>query len=140
MFRTFAAVCVAVLSSVAVAQAETASAPGCAETTFRVYFQHDSAALDPAVAQMLDVASRGVAQCDYAELRVTVDASSQFAAQRADAIEAAANGRAWDAVRIEPRMTHRASAGGPEYAEVTMTPNASTTASRPLPSRTDTGV
>ncbi len=140
MFRSFAVVCAAVLSSVAVAHAEPANTAGCAETTFRVYFQHDAAALNSDVADMLDVASRGVAQCDYAELRVTVDASSPYAAQRAEAIEAAADGRAWDAVRVEPRMTHRASAGGPEYAEVTMTPNASTTAPEPMPSRTDAGV
>jgi hypothetical protein len=140
MLRSFAVVCAAVLSTVAVAQAETAAAPGCAETTFRVYFQHDSAALDPSVEQMLDVASRGVAQCGYAELRVTVDASSPYAEQRAEAIEAAADGRDWDAVRIEPRTLHRAANGGPEYAEVTMTPNASTAAPRPLPDRTDTGV
>jgi hypothetical protein len=140
MFRSFATVCAAVLSTVAVVQAETPAAPGCAETTFRVYFQHDSAALDPAVAQMLDVASRGVAQCEYAELRVTVDASSPYAADRAEAIEAAAEGRAWDAVRVEPRMSHRASSGGPEYAEVTMSPNASTDAPRQMPERTDAGV
>lgn len=140
MFRSFGVVCAAVLSSVAVAQAETIAAPGCAETTFRVYFQHDSAALDPSVDQMLDVASRGVAQCEYAELRVTVDTSSPLAQARANAIEAAADGRAWDAVRVEPRTVHRATSGGPDYAEVTMTPEASTTAPRPLPERADTGV
>lgn len=138
MLRSFAVVCAAVLSSVAVAQAETAAAPGCAETTFRVYFQHDSAALDPAVSQMLDVASRNVAQCDYAELRVTVDASSRFAAQRAEAIETAAAGREWDAVRVEPRTMHRVSSG-PDYAEVTMSPNVST-ATPAMPARTDAGV
>lgn len=140
MLRSFAVVCAAVLSSVAVAQAETEAAPGCDETTFRVYFQHDSAALDPGVEQMLDVASRGVAQCEYAELHVIVDASSPLAAARGAAIEAAADGRDWDAVRVEPRTVHAASAGGPEYAEVTMTPEASTTAPRALPDRTDTGV
>lgn len=139
MLRSFAVVCAAVLSSVAAAQAENEAAPGCDETTFRVYFQHDSAALHPGVEQMLDVASRGVAQCEYAELRVVVDASSPFAAARADAIQAAVDGRDWDAVRVEPRTVHLAS-GGPDYAEVTMTPEASTTAPRPLPDRTETGV
>lgn len=130
--------CAAAMVVASPAVAETAS-PGCAETSFRVYFQPGSASLDEDVARMLDVAARNVAQCDYAELRVSVDVSSPYAAARGRAIEAAANERDWDAVRITPRaMTHRASFGGPEYAEVTMTPNAG--ADAPLPDRADTGV
>ncbi|MGH6951706.1 MAG: hypothetical protein ACREH4_12595, partial [Vitreimonas sp.] len=74
----------------------------CQETSFRIYFSHNSAALDAVTADMLQTAARSVADCDYRELRVALDASSPYAAQRREAISALA-GAEWDATRIEAR-------------------------------------
>lgn len=97
----------------------------CDATSFRVYFSDNSAMLDDAAREMMAAAERQVAGCDYAELRMTLDASSPLANQRAAAIRAAADERAWDAVRVEARpMMQRAShRAGPDYAMVVMTPD-----------------
>jgi|CXWL01.1.fsa_nt_gi hypothetical protein len=95
----------------------------CDAMSFRVYFSDNSATLDDAAREMMAAAERQVAGCDYAELRMTLDASNPLANQRAAAIRAAADERAWDAVRVEARpMLQRASFGGPDYAMVTMIP------------------
>lgn len=118
-----------------VAPAVSAEAPArCDETAFRVYFQHGSASLDSMTNEMLQAAARNVADCDYSELRVSV--SGPQAAQRGRAIAAAAGD--WDAVRIEQRNTHQVGYG-PEFAEVTMSPNRST-APVQAPTETDAGV
>lgn len=110
--------CAAAMLLAPVANAETNGR--CEATSFRVYFQHNSASLDSVTSEMLQAAARNVADCDYAELRVSVD--GRLAAERGAAIRAAA-GSDWDAVRIERADTHRiAFSNGPEYAEVTMTP------------------
>ena len=115
------------VSAPAFAQSANESPARCAETTFRVYFQHGSAALDDTTTEMLQAAARNVAGCDYRELRVALDASSPYASQRGAAITAAARDAGWDATRIEARtMMQRASYSvGPEYAQVTVSPNAS---------------
>jgi hypothetical protein len=114
-----------------VAPSVSAEAPArCEETAFRVYFSHGSASLDSMSNETLAAAARNVADCDYAELRVSV--SGPQAAQRGRAIAAAAGD--WDAVRIEQGNTHQVGYG-PEYAEVTMSPNRST---EPLTPPTET--
>jgi hypothetical protein len=118
-----------------VAPTVNAEAPArCEETAFRVYFAHGSAALDSMTNEMLQAAARNVADCEYSELRVSV--SGPQAAQRGRAIAAAAGD--WDAVRIDQRTTHQVGYG-PEYAEVTMSPNRA--ANLPtLQTETDAGV
>jgi len=112
------------VSAGAMAQARD-GASRCEQTSFRIYFQHDSAALDDATRQVLSVALRDVGACRYAELHVIVDPASGRAAERAHAIRAAANGRAWNVVRLErlPSLRRAVFGAGPDYAEVTMTPN-----------------
>lgn len=109
-----------------IAQArQSASALRCEQTNFRIYFQHGEAALDDAARQLLAAAESHVGACAYAELHVMVDPASARPAERGQAIRAAANARAWNVVRIERRSPlHTAAYGaGPDYAEVTMTPN-----------------
>ena len=113
--------CAAMIASAgAPALAQTPDAARCEATTFRVYFQHGSAVLDEMALQTLAAAERNVAGCGYAELVVTVDSAA-----RGQAIQAAADARAWDAVRIAPRASMQRAAYGaaPDYAEVTLSPN-----------------
>ncbi len=117
--------CAALIASVAPALADEPAR--CDATSFRVYFSAGSATLDDAARDMMAAAERQVADCDYAELRMTLDASSPLANQRVAAIRAAADDQDWDAVRVEARpMMQRASYGGPDYAMITMTPEVGT--------------
>ena len=110
----------AVIGVAASASAQTA--PRCADANLRVYFSHESAALDANARRVLEIAERSVADCAYAELRVRVSGPSAY--QRGQAILAAADGRAWDVARVERARVDDASfSGGPEYAEVVMSPN-----------------
>ena len=124
-----AATAIACVSAPALA---STSAARCQETSFRVYFSQGSATLDSVTAEMLQAAARSVADCEYRELRVALDAASPYAAQRSAAISALA-GDGWDATRIEARGTAHTHAG-PDYAEVLVTPTASTAPAQPLPS------
>ncbi len=119
------ALCVAVMASAVAAPvfAEPSAAERCEAMSFRVYFQHGSAALDDTALQMLDAAERSVVDCAYSELNVAVDASSPQARARANAIRAASDGRAWNAVRVSAMPSTRDVSYGPEYAEVLMTPD-----------------
>lgn len=130
-----AATAIACMSAPALADS---SAARCQETSFRIYFSQDSAALDATTADMLQAAARSVADCDYRELRVALDASSPYAAQRGAAIGALA-GAEWDATHIEARRAARDNAG-PDYAEVLMTPTPSATPPQPLPNPTGIGI
>ncbi len=133
---------IACVSAPAFAQSANEAPARCAETSFRIYFQHGSASLDDTTAEMLQAAARNLEGCDYRELRVALDASSPYASQRGAAITAAARDAGWDTTRIEARtMVHRASySSGPEYAQVTMSPNASTAPATPLqPTTPDIG-
>jgi hypothetical protein len=134
-FMFLRSVLLACATAAIVAPAVSAEAPArCEETSFRVYFQHGSASLDSMTNEMLQAAARNIADCDYSELRVSV--SGPQAAQRGRAIAAAAGD--WDAVRIDQRTTHQVGYG-PEYAEVTMSPNRA--ANLPtLQTETDAGV
>lgn len=132
MFLRTAIVAAALAATAAPVFAEPAQDARCEATSFRVYFGHNSAALDQTTREMLDVAERNMAGCEYAELRVSVDANSAYAQQRANAIRAAANDRSWDAVRVEPRSGAQRASFGPEYAEVTMTFERSTDTPAPL--------
>ncbi|MGD9980661.1 MAG: hypothetical protein AB7H66_16055 [Hyphomonadaceae bacterium] len=105
------------------AMADSPAAP-CAETSFRIYFAPDSASLDATALEMISAAERSVAACRYTELHVAVDAANALGAQRGAAILAALDGRAWDVAQVEPRNLRRVSAGGPEHAEVLITPRA----------------
>ena len=127
----------AVIGVAASASAQTA--PRCAEANFRVYFSQDSAALDADARRVLEIAERNVADCAYAELRVRV--SGPRAYQRGQAILAAADSRAWDVARVEQRARVRdvSFSGGPEYADVVMTPNRLPAGAPVLPER-DAGV
>ena len=111
----------AIVSTAAFAQ--TAAPARCEEASFRIYFTQGSATLDATAMEMLDAAERTIAGCAYSELHVTVDGAN--AAARGAAIRTALNDRAWNVVRIEPRGMRLASLhGGPDYAEVLMTPRA----------------
>jgi hypothetical protein len=136
MFRS-AIIAAAVAVSVGSAFADEAPAR-CEDTSFRIYFADGARGLDSTAREMLAVAERNVAGCDYAELRIAIDASAPYATQRAAAITDAADARTWDTVRIEPRAGTRRVSYGPSYAEVTMTPNASI--APPAPNAADTGV
>lgn len=130
----------ATLAFLAPAHAEQAQNAQCQEMSFRVYFEPGSAALSQDAMQMLDVAERNVAGCSYAELHVTVDPASPLAAARGQAIMAAADGRSWNVASIEPiGMTRMASYGGPEFAEVMMTPRVMPTTA-PLTTQNRVGV
>jgi hypothetical protein len=135
----FACAAAMIAASATPAFAETPAAR-CEDTSFRIYFSHGAASLDETAMQMLSAAERNVAGCAYAELHVTLDASSPRAHARGEAIMAAASGRAWDAVRIEPRsgLQRAAYDAAPDYAEVTMSPNA--TSAAPIARTTDAGV
>ena len=113
-----------IVSGAAMAQTRD-SAARCEQTNFRIYFQHGSAVLDDTAQQVLATAERNVGGCGYAELHVMVDPASGQAAERSQAIRAAANARAWNVVRVErlPALRQAVYGGGPDYAEVTMTPN-----------------
>lgn len=101
------------------AQAAADAQTQCASTTFRIYFS-EGANLDATSQQMLTMAEQNMAACNYAELHVAVNASSPNARQQGAAILAATNPRTWNVARIEPTAAMTA---GPDYAEVTMTPN-----------------
>ena len=117
---------IALAAGAAIAQArQPASALRCEPTNFRIYFQHGSAALDDTARQLLGAAERHVGACHYSELHVMLDPANGRAAECGQAIRAAANGRAWNVVRIErrPALDRAAYRAGPDFAEVTMTPN-----------------
>lgn len=121
---TLACAATALVSVAAFAEARTAT-PRCEQTDFRIYFQHGSAVLDDSARDLLAAAERDVSGCNYAELHVMLDPASGPAFARGQAIRAAANGRSWNVVRLErrPAMQRAAFESGPDYAEVTVTPN-----------------
>lgn len=140
---TLFAVAAACVSPVTPALADTPdSAARCEETSFRIYFSHDSAELDAATTDMLRAAAQRVAACDYRELHVALDPQSPHARQRGAAISAAIEGADWDATRIEARRPPGDASynAGPEYAEVRMTPNSVTAPTRPLPDTNEPSV
>ncbi|MES1199316.1 MAG: hypothetical protein ABUS48_04975 [Pseudomonadota bacterium] len=124
--RSAALACTAIaLFALAPANANTSHRDAtCETTTFRVYFDHNSAALSPTAIETINLAARQVEGCAYRELHVSVDASSPYAGQRGQAILVAARAGDWNVANVEPRAMMRvAHVTGPEFAEVTMTPD-----------------
>lgn len=124
--RAAAFACAAALfaaSAPAMADPQTSSQQArCEATNFRVYFSPNSAALSADAMETLAVASRDVAGCGYRELHISVDAASRLGTQRGQAVMAALQDRGWNVARIEPRAVTPIAAG-PDYAEVTVTPD-----------------
>lgn len=120
LVRSAMFVCAAAAIASTAALAQTSASPAlCEETTFRIYFAHNSAALNSNARELIDAAERNVAGCSHSELQVAV--RGPRAAARGAAIRTALNDRAWNAVHLTPLRLQRASAG-PDYAEVLMTP------------------
>lgn len=114
------------------AQAETGQ---CEATSFRVYFEHGEARLNPMAREVLAAAAQRMSGCSYRELHVSVDTASSAAGERGRAIMAALDSDDWNAASLEPRaMVHAASlSNGPDYVDVTMTPYPAMMPTRPLP-------
>ena len=137
--RTFAAAfaAAALLSMTAPASAEAPAR--CEAASFRVYFAHNSSRLGPAALETMDAAARQLEACGYAELRVSVDASSPLAARRADNIRAAAQAGGWATVRVAPALLQQANYAGPDYVEMTMAPDRAGGVDEALPQPTVAG-
>lgn len=121
MFRTALAACVAAAAmTIAPAMAQTPAR--CEATSFRVYFGQGQTALDETTMQMLELAERNMADCDYTELHVVMDGANPQARARGAAILAALDEEAWDVARVEQRAPAQRISQAPEYAEVVMSP------------------
>lgn len=96
----------------------------CEASNLRVYFSHGSSTLDPLARETLAAAQTNMADCDYAEVHVRVDAAGAQSQARGQAVLAALNGRSWNVARIEPRTlnTRASMSSSPEHVEVAMTP------------------
>jgi len=129
----FACAAMVAVAAPAVANDTPNATAQCQEMSFRIYFAPDSATLDQTARETLAVAERQVADCGYAELRVAIDTNNPHAAQRAEAIRAAANDGAFDAVHVMPRaMLQRANFAGPDFAQLTISPTRTTPQTAPL--------
>ena len=96
----------------------------CEAANLRVYFSHSSSTLNSLARETLATAEANMADCDYAEVHVRVDAAGVDSQARGQAVLAALNGRSWNVARIEPRNlnTRAAMRSSPEHVEVAMTP------------------
>lgn len=121
MFRTVLAACVAA-SALMIAPAMAEAPARCEATSFRVYFGQGQAALDDTTMQMLEIAERNMADCDYAELHVVMDGANPQSRARGAAIMAALDEDAWDVARIEQRSPTQRIAYAPDFAEIVMSP------------------
>jgi len=118
----FACAALAAIAAPALAQEAPAR---CEEASFRVYFQQNSASLDSATRELLDVASRNMEGCSYSEIRVALDPSDSLSMQRGRAIAAALDEQSFDATHLTPRSMLQRASLGPDYAEVTLSPTPS---------------
>lgn len=121
MFRSVLAACVAA-AALTTAPAMAEAPARCEATSVRVYFGQGQTALDDTTLQMLDIAARNMADCDYAELHVVMDGSNPQARARGAAIMAALDEEAWDVARIEQRAPTQRVSHAPDFAEVVMSP------------------
>lgn len=121
MFRSVLAACVAA-AALTTAPAMAEAPARCEATSVRVYFGQGQTALDDTTLQMLDIAARNMADCDYAELHVVMDGSTPQARARGAAIMAALDEDAWDVARIEQRAPTQRVSYAPDFAEVVMSP------------------
>jgi hypothetical protein len=121
MFRTALAACVAAAAmTTAPAMAETPAR--CEATSVRVYFGQGQTTLDDTTLQMLEIAERNMADCDYTELHVVMDGAHPQARARGAAILAALDEEAWDVARVEQRAPTQRISQAPDFAEVVMSP------------------
>ncbi len=121
MFRTTLAACVAA-AAMTIAPAMAEAPARCEAISFRVYFGQGQTTLDETTMQMLEIAERDMADCDYTELHVVMDGASPQARARSAAILAALDEEAWDVSRVEQRAATQRISQAPEYAEVVMSP------------------
>lgn len=94
----------------------------CEAISFRVYFGQGQTTLDDTTMQMLDIAERNMADCDYTELRVVMDGANPQSRARGAAILAALDEEAWDVARVEQIAPTQRISQAPEFAQVVMSP------------------
>ncbi|WP_395645982.1 hypothetical protein [Terricaulis sp.] len=120
----FAAAALACVFGVPAALATAASADTaqCAPSNVRVYFSHGSSALDATARDVLAAAQRNMAGCEYAAVRISVDASSSLSAARGEAVRTALSGREWNQAQIAARSYNRPASmsSSPEFVQVAM--------------------
>ena len=121
MFRIVLAACVAT-SALTIAPAMAEAPARCEATSFRVYFGQGQTTLDETTMQMLALAERNMADCDYTELHVVMDGANPQARARGEAIMAALDEEAWDVARIEQRAPTQRVSYAPDFAEIVMSP------------------
>ena len=121
MFRTLLAACVAA-STLTIMPAMAEAPARCEATSFRVYFGQGQTALDATTMQMLEIAERNMADCDYTELHVVMDGANPQSRARGAAIMAALDEEAWDVARVEQRAPTQRIVYAPDFAEVVMSP------------------
>lgn len=121
MFRTALAACVAAAAmTTAPAMAETPAR--CEAISVRVYFGQGQTTLDETTMQMLEIAERNMADCEYTELRVVMDGANPQSRGRGAAILAALDEEAWDVARVEQIAPTQRISQAPEFAQVVMSP------------------
>ena len=121
MFRTILAACVAA-SALTIAPAMAETPARCEAISFRVYFGQGQTTLDETTMQMLEIAERNMADCDYSELHVVMDGANPQSRARGAAIMAALDEEAWDVARVEQRAPTQRISQAPDFAEVVMSP------------------
>jgi outer membrane protein OmpA-like peptidoglycan-associated protein len=92
----------------------------CEATSFRVYFERNSADLNAAAYETLDAAARHVAGCGAAQMSASSNADSPLGTARAAAIARATRAYGWTpAATMQPI----AFGAGPDFIEITIAPN-----------------
>jgi len=121
MFRTALAACAAA-AVMTIAPAMAQAPARCEATSIRVYFAQGQSTLDETTMEMLAIAERNMADCDYTELHVVMDGANPQSRARGAAVLAALDEEAWDVARVEQRASTQRISQAPEYAEVVMSP------------------
>ena len=121
MFRTALAACAAA-AVMTIAPAMAQAPARCEATSIRVYFGQGQSTLDETTMEMLAIAERNMADCDYTELHVVMDGANPQSRARGAAVLAALDEEAWDVARVEQRASSQRISQAPEYAEVVMSP------------------
>jgi hypothetical protein len=121
MFRTALAACAAA-AVMTIAPAMAQAPARCEATSIRVYFGQGQSTLDETTMEMLAIAERNMADCDYTELHVVMDGANPQSRARGAAVLAALDEEAWDVARVEQRASTQRISQAPEYAEVVMSP------------------
>ncbi|MFO0203349.1 MAG: hypothetical protein ACK528_09500 [Alphaproteobacteria bacterium] len=121
MFRTALAACAAA-AVMTIAPAMAQAPARCEATSVRVYFGQGQSTLDETTMEMLAIAERNMADCEYTELHVVMDGANPQSRARGAAVLAALDEEAWDVARVEQRASTQRISQAPEYAEVVMSP------------------